>query len=302
MSINNYNANALAEGGDDTYDYLSYNAFLNTCNSYRVHVFKNNGIFNVLNAGQIDVFAVGGGAGGGVNAGGGGGGVNVFTNLSIITGLVQVTIGAGGNPYPDTSPGGQSSFGSFVIAGGGNIGVDSFQGGTSGNPQNYLGNTVDYANFAGAAGGGGAGGGTTPGYIPDVISNGIIGIQNNITGTNIYYAAGGGGSGSNNGYDAPGGLGGGGYGSFKTTNSAINAIANTGGGGGACGKSLYTGGKGGSGIIIIRYPTPVTDKYIMTHSNEQNQPSIATFINKLPPTISYTGNPIVNSLVISGIQ
>jgi hypothetical protein len=305
MSINNYNVNALALGGDTIYDYLTYDSFLNTSNSYRVHVFKNNGIFNVLNPGQIDVFVVGGGAGGGVNVGGGGGGIQFSSNLSIITGSVQVTIGAGGNPFPDTTAGGQSSFGSFVIAGGGNIGIDNYQGGTTGNPQNYLGNTVNYANFAGAAGGGGAGGGTTSGYIPDVTSNGIIGIQKNITGTNIYYAGGGGGSGSNAGYDAPGGLGGGGYGSFKTTNPAINAVANTGGGGGACGKSLYTGGKGGSGIIIIRYPSPVTDKCIMTHSNQPNQPSIATFIN-IPtptgPTISYTGNPIVNSLVVSGLQ
>ena len=87
---------------------------------------------------------------------------------------------------------------------------------------------------------------------------------------NYWFAGGGGGAAStppnNFGLDAKGGLGGGGRGftnpgsSLPTSRDEMDAIANTGGGGGAFhGPALPPGsqvaGSGGSGIVIIAYPT-----------------------------------------------
>ena len=65
MNLNNFQFFTFGYGGDTFYD----------SNGYRIHTFKNSGIFTVTNPGLIDVLIVGGGAGGGVNVGGGGGGV-----------------------------------------------------------------------------------------------------------------------------------------------------------------------------------------------------------------------------------
>ena len=74
----------------------------------------------------------------------------------------------------------------------------------------------------------------------------------NITGSKVYYGGGGGGSGISRGYNSQGGSGGGGQGSYDGYLN-VDGIANTGGGGGACGSPIYSGGNGGSGIVIIIY-------------------------------------------------
>jgi hypothetical protein len=69
------------------------------------------------------------------------------------------------------------------------------------------------------------------------------------------YYAGGGSSGSQYG-DIPGGLGGGGTGG--TAGSSTRGTAGTGGGGGGTrgvGGANQKGLGGGSGVVIIRYPT-----------------------------------------------
>ena len=119
------------------------------------------------------------------------------------------------------------------------------------------------AGFSGsrAGGGGGGAGGVGYGTISGTggIANGGIGIQTIISGTLNYYAGGGGGSIeiNNNNYigntSGQGGLGGGGNGGNTPgpyhANGVFTAGAiNTGGGGGATQA-------GGSGIIILRYPT-----------------------------------------------
>ena len=100
--------------------------------------------------------------------------------------------------------------------------------------------------------------------------NGGDGIQSSISGNSTYYGGGGGASiyASPNPTDrvGRGGNGGGGNGSslVNGTNGSspgINGSANTGGGGAGAhqnygsNNSLYDGGNGGSGIVIIAYPT-----------------------------------------------
>ena len=140
MSLTNFQNYTFAYGGF-TYD----------CNGYRIHKFTQNGTFSIVNSGLIDVLVVGGGAGGGVNVGGGAGGVIYQSNISVQLGSINITVGDGGYAYPDTTSGISSSF-SNIIAGGGNIGADLYQGGTLGTPQSYLGNQVIIPYGGGGAG------------------------------------------------------------------------------------------------------------------------------------------------------
>ena len=82
--------------------------------------------------------------------------------------------------------------------------------------------------------------------------NGGTGITSSISGSAIQYAGGGGGSWGNGG---PFGIGaaGGGNGDNGSSNTTTSGLANTGGGGGA--SYGATSGAGGSGIVIIRYPS-----------------------------------------------
>ena len=184
--------------------------------------------------------------------------------------------------------------GSNYANGGGGAGVvdncGSAGAGVSGNTQSPVTGTYYGGNAGGAGresstpryragGGGGAGAagsaapscGPAPGYRA---GNGGIGIQNNINGTNHYWAGGGGG-GSNCGAGGNGGNGGGGGGAGQgcsggstggsglnagtngpSSNSSIggNGGANTGGGGGGSSRSYSVGsGQGGSGIVIVKY-------------------------------------------------
>jgi hypothetical protein len=281
MNLNNFQFFTLGYGGDTFYD----------SNGYRIHTFKNSGIFTVTNPGLIDVLVVGGGAGGGVNVGGGGGGVLYQSNIPVQNGQINIVVGLGGLAYPDTTNGTQSSFSNILVASGGFVGTDQYQGGNSGTPQNITGNVVNYPY---GGGGGGASG------IITINNNGINGLSNVISGDIQYYGGGGGGSGSNLGYDGIGGLGGGGNGSFKTQDSTINAIANTGGGGGACGKSLYTGGRGGSGIVILRYTVPETKVFLLENSNISTKSILSNI--PVPTKLIATSTAIVTTQTINGLS
>ena len=65
-----------------------------------------------------------------------------------------------------------------------------------------------------------------------------------------YYAGGGGGAGHPG---TPNGSGGNGGGGNAGPSASINGTANTGGGGGGSHTNPYTGGTGGSGIVVVRY-------------------------------------------------
>jgi hypothetical protein len=268
------------------YFTLAYGGYIYDCNGYRIHKFNQSGTLTIVNSGLIDVLVVGGGAGGGVNVGGGAGGIIYQSNIAVQLGSINITVGDGGYAYPDTTNGISSSF-SNIIAGGGNIGADLYQGGTLGTPQSYLGNQVIIPY-------GGGGAGASGNNITS--NNGIDGIANSISGSLQYYSGGGGGCGCNILYQGIGGLGGGGNGIYAGNNSIINAIPNTGGGGGACGNSIFSGGKGASGIVIVRYTLPETNVFVLKSSNILTTKT--NFSNIIIPTKVYpsisTANLISN--------
>jgi hypothetical protein len=154
------------------------------------------------------------------------------------------------NGYPGGSGGGSGGHNSSRDAGIGN-GAGSplgtgFPGGTgSGGP--------DWAG----GGGGGAGGAGQNNPSNPTGGNGGLAAPNNITGSWVWYAGGGGGGGN------PGGLGGGtsisaqkGGATDGVGSGGSQGISNTGGGaGGARDTGGNNGNNGGSGILIMAYPT-----------------------------------------------
>ena len=231
----------------------------------------------------------GGGAGGlrsTVGATGGGGSLESALSLTANTGYT-VTIGAGGAgggapAQTAGAQGGNSVFSTITSTGGGqgSVAADPAGAGGSGGGSyfnrgvgqrtaspvqgNNGGTSVTGGPASGGGGGGGAGAaggaGTTAGA-----GNGGDGVQITAfaiatqTGANNGYYAGGGGGGNNNGNGtkALGGLGGGGNAGQTAGSNGLPGLTNTGGGGGssqATGTStVYTGGAGGSGLVIIRY-------------------------------------------------
>ena len=252
----------------------------------------------------------GGGSGERGNGGGGGaGGYRAGTTLSLTGGTAYtVTVGAGGagvdhnvgNDGNDSSLAG-TGITTITSNGGGrgddgpNNGHDGASGGgggygpTTGGAGNTpaitqytaAGETTTVQGFAGGAGSGGAspalgtGGGGGASEVGQTgtstyAGDGGIGIQNDITGTNTWYAGGGGGaaetntaaSGNNDGGDNGFTQGGGGKGkgSDVTTVGYSDATANTGGGAGSSYQSPGTGyvsGNGGSGIVVLRRLTNI---------------------------------------------
>jgi len=169
---------------------------------------------------------------------------------------------------------------------GGGGATDSGTGAAGTANQGYAGGDASGANHGAANSGGGGGGGAGGVGSNGNPGDGGIGVQSSIDGTTYYYAGGGGGSrvvsnggnGSRSGNGGAGGGGGGGDGSSPsgavggTGGSGRNAGGNggasngtnsnatggdggdnTGGGGGGSGRWEATAGKGGSGIVIIRY-------------------------------------------------
>ena len=201
----------------------------------------------------VDVFAVGGGGSGGFGSGeysgggGGGGYTKTVKGLSVVPkSVIPITVGAGGmrnsNTTSDKTDGGTSSFGDYVIALGG----------------------ITAGRLSGANGGSG-GGGTNTDY-----GDGLRGGSDGADGYDGYYDGGkgqgtttrafeetdgelfAGGGGGGGGYGGAGGAGGGGTGAGNS--KASDGTPNTGGGGGGTLSTDYRNcGKGGSGIVIVRW-------------------------------------------------
>ena len=235
---------------------FSGDAVLTRQNSYDwMLTFKTSGTlrFSSLGncAGKADVFCVGGGGGGGAYSrsyygGGGGGGGSAVTSkgksIAINTDYV-ITIGSGGAA---SSAGGNTSA----------LGVSAAGGGTGG----------DYGYGGNGGSGGGAGGYSSTKAGGNGGSNGSDGTANTAnaqgkgegtstrafgeSGGTLYAGGGGGGSGiSSSGSTSAAGSGGAGGGAAGNGNNASN---NTGGGGGGAKAKTGSGGKGGSGIVLIR--------------------------------------------------
>ena len=294
----------------------------------------------------------GGGSGGpDLGGGGGGGGVISIPSLSISADTdYSIVVGDGGVSTGDVGGQGEdtTAFGA-TAAGGGTSGRhdngDGTDGGSGGgaasNNSNIntggdgqVGSSLGghtgtiYGNDGGdnstsrvgdptrGAGGGGAGEAAsdsdTRSTSDDGQSNGGDGIQNDITGTNLYWGGGGGGAAHTNGYAGDGGLGGGGGGSSQTsglagaggigglnngssggTGSNVNGGAggaNTGGGGGGGTWSNSLGGTGGSGIVVIRQS--YTQTSFNNHNLTINSGSGETDING---DVSHIGTLEINS-------
>ncbi len=213
-------------------------------------------------------YSSGGGAGGYRSSATGetsGGGAAAESKLSLLTNTVySVTIGAGGAA---TAQGSDSTLIGITSLGGGRGRGDSFGPGYSGGSgsggtkvsnvggagtagQGYAGgwgsSSGSYSDSA--AGGGGGAGGIGMAYASDWFTNSPLaggdGKQSAITGTLTWYAAGGCGAGYYSG-GRTNGIGGG-------TPDQKDGTVNTGSGGG--GGRFDTGGAGGSGVVIIKYP------------------------------------------------
>lgn len=262
-------------------------------NGYRIHNFLSGShTFTPRRSGRVEVLVVAGGGAGGwdVGGGGGGGGVVYSNTFEVVANTgYTVTVGEGGAAPTGgggNAPNGANSvFGTLTAIGGGGggnwstgTGADGGSGGGStsnqttrgaalqpasasggyGNPGGFGGNNTNNRNqYMGASGGGGAGGPGGNGN-PDNMRrrdpvNGVggPGIPCDISGQVKFYGGGGGAVSDSSLYYAFGGVGGGGRG------NGFNGEPNTGGGGG--GGGLYDvngdnqGGRGGSGVVVVRY-------------------------------------------------
>lgn len=205
----------------------------------------------------------GGGAGGyrssvsGESSGGGASAESVFE--ADLDTAYTVTVGAGGN---DTN-GSNSVFSTITSIGGGFIGDNGGSGGgadwTDGSPgngtsgQGFSGGANHAQSLSGGGGGAGEAGST------DANGYGGDGVSSSITGSAVFRAGGGGGGGA--GVGSGGNGGGGDGGADGGDNDGENGVANTGGGAGGGytdGPGTTDGGNGGSGVVILRYPSDYT--------------------------------------------
>ncbi|NTW31656.1 MAG: hypothetical protein HGB12_03365 [Bacteroidetes bacterium] len=212
----------------------------------------------------VSALVVGGGAGGGsrdpqqCSRGGGGGGAGGYqeSTITVVSGTpYTITVGNGGNGATTSTrngeTGGTSSIGSLLVSvgGGGGGGNDNgVSGASGGGSSGYYwsgptgGSGIAGQGYAGGVGAGesGGGGGGGAGGVGSSGNGGAggVGRTSSISGSSVTYATGGKG-------------GNGGCGSSNGTPGA----SNTGNGGGGIDGGGSTAANGGSGIVIISYPT-----------------------------------------------
>jgi len=248
-----------------------------------------------MNIQVLVVAGGGGGGGLGSGGGGGAGGVIYNSSFAVTNGTsYAIQVGAGGiGASGNTQLGGNGSnsvFSSLTAIGGGGGATNSYlspasnggSGGGGGADDNIGGmnapgnGTAGQGNMGGYAvyrygGGGGGGAGSVGGNASGSLTtgtggNGGNGILNSITGSATYYGGGGGGGTWSGNTGGTGGSGGGGAGGVNGSNGATtaangtNGTANTGGGGGGIGfynstNRARVSGNGGSGIVIISFPS-----------------------------------------------
>ena len=191
------------------------------------------------------------GAGGGGSYGvsgshfgaGGAGGIARVGSFTVSPGAAYtIKIGAGGAIQTN----GSASFFTLsanVVATGGQGPLDSQKNG--GRNDDYLGGIYVSSSSAGGGAGAGGRGGTEGGGA--TVGHGGPGYT--WTAGDGAVRGGGGGAGQN----SPGGSGGGTNGSASGVSTP--AAANTGAGGGGNNATYYSPGQGGSGVVIVRYPS-----------------------------------------------
>jgi len=249
-----------------------------------------------------------------------GGGTAAESSLTLEAGTsYDVTVGAGGFKTSGsnsvfsniTSTGGGSGGGAGSSSGynggnggsggGGSGGGYSLPGGNGTTAQGYAGGGSGSQAGAGYPGGGGGGasakgqtlatssengGAGGNGVITNILNstNATSASVGEVSGSNVYYSGGGGGSTYTTTLGA-GGLGGGADGQ-KYTDGQItnNGTANTGGGGGAENST------GGSGVVILRYPTASITSFTVTGTlNTPSTGSQTQFTEGSDTIIVFTG-------------
>jgi hypothetical protein len=254
--------------------------------------FKNTGSITWTPSTNISVsylVVAGGGSGTrglcGIYWGQGGGGGEVLTGNSLsLTANVAVTVdvGAGaprtGDCTETAGSNGSNSVLSSLTARGGKASLNSRTssptgawGGISGNGNSGGNGGANGVNCTGGSCGAGGGGGAATtgsgfnagaGIISDIVT----------TGTNVMYGSGGAGwNGTTTGTSQSGGA--------TPGSSLCDAPGNQGGGGSDCNGHAATGGKGGSGLIVVRYAFDITAPTITSSANysaQENQTSVGT--------------------------
>jgi hypothetical protein len=287
------------------------------------HVFTASATFSAFQQGAVEILAIGGGGSAqGLQSGGGGaGGVVYQTTFTLPSGSSIVTVGTGGlgvsGSYDGTfNPGQNTTIGTITAFGGGagRQGATSSGGssGGSGVSYNVYGNAVlgqgnrggIPINISDGSGGGGAG---QPGKSALVL--------NGAGGSGSYYPqfaflnygspagwfAGGGGGGAGGGVGGTntaggkGGIGGGGDGGYSFFSNGGTGSANTGGGGG--GVWFTISGAGGSGIVIISYPTTPTSSFAL----KITETSLTGSLNS-PETSAITASGNIGLVTVSRKQ
>ena len=270
---------ALIVGGPPT------GGTITTSGGNTIHTFKlaDTGTnFAVTGTGTVEVLVVAGGGGGGTGngtysggGGGGGGGVVYQNSFAVSPGNYLITVGDGGAGSSNTSNkgtnGGNSSFVGITTAlGGGGGGSEGNTAGADGGTGGGGGSNDGAAGagsqghqgsigltYAGGSGGGAGGDGAAATNPPYTGGYGGIGYTSSISGSSFDYAGGAGGAGNDSPNFGHGVDGGGDGGCVNPNTEATVGTSDTGGGGGGgrtTVSSLY-GKKGGSGIVIISYPT-----------------------------------------------
>jgi hypothetical protein len=204
----------------------------------------------------------GGGAGGlrsTVTATGGGGSLEIPLSLLKLTNYGVTVGGAGSNSVFSTVTSLAGGYGGASYGPTGNPGGAGGSGG--GGSANTAGAGTAGQGFSGqistASVGGGGGAGEAGGT--EGARQGGDGVAVSITGSSVTYAGGGGGGGI--GAPSNGGDGGGGAGwgwSYPNPYGGSAGSTNTGGGGGGYAATVTSGSLGGSGIVILRYPSART--------------------------------------------
>ncbi len=228
----------------------------------------------------------GNGAGGAGGAGGyrssvigesSGGGASAESTLELSSSTnYTVTVGAGGSGSASGTPGNNGSnsvFSTITSLGGGgggsadstdNVGDGGSGGGEGGRGSGNAGTGIGLgtanqgfnggllSDNTGDAGGGGGAGSVGGNGNSSKAGDGGSGVSSSITSSSVGRAGGGGGGGETSGTGGTASDGGGAGGGTDTNGS--DATINTGGGGGG-GGGLGDGGSGGSGVVILRYPS-----------------------------------------------
>jgi hypothetical protein len=245
-----------------------------------------SGTITLPNTVSVEYLVVAGGGGGGgggfliANGGGGGaGGLLTATDTMVEQVSYAVSVGQGGTAGAITGSGGNGANSSLVVSsgtitaiggGGGGSGVAGLSGGSGGGAGysgsvlaggtgtalqgNDGGSSTTSSPYPYSGGGGGAGA-----VGSSSVGQGGVGLSSTITGATVFYAGGGGG-GASAGAPAPttfptGGNGGGGNGGYFTSNPTAGTNGRGGGGGGRGNTSSIAGTTGGSGVVLVRFPS-----------------------------------------------